>query len=147
MRLTVGDKIIIKKGMQIRANIPEKFINPDKPFSSNNYFTFITVGNVYDRKKVSKKEVFDEFKKRMDDFFCLTDYEIEKIIDAHPIIFFPEKYYTDYYVGTYTVTGIETTLIGDLIIYARLTSNPSQRISFYLESNTYPTITDIEIVS
>lgn len=142
MHLNVGDKIIIKKGMKIEAKIPEKFINHDKPFSSKECFTLITVGDIYERKNVSKQEVFDEFKKRMDDFFFLTDYQIEKIIDSHPLIFSPQKYYTDYYAGTYIITGIERVKIGDIIIYAKKDSDDSKRISFSLGSNS-----DIEIIS
>ena len=85
MHLTVGDKIIIKKGMLIKANIPEKFINLEKPFSSKQCSTLIKVGDIYERRNVSKQDVLDEFRKRMDDFFSLTDYEIEKIIDSHPL--------------------------------------------------------------
>lgn len=142
MHITVGDKIIIKKGMMIEANIPEKFINPEKPFSSKQCSTLIKVGDIYERRSVSKQDVLDEFRKRMDDLFSLTDYEIEKIIDSHPIIFFAKKYYTDYYTGVYTVTGIERIKIGDIIIYARKDSDDSKRISFSLESNS-----DIEVVS
>lgn len=140
--IMVGDKIIIKKGMLITAKIPEKFINTENPFSSKEYFTLITVGNIYERKNISKQEIFNEFKRRMDDFFFLTDYEINKIIDSHPLIFSPLKYYTDYYAGIYIVTSVEKRLIGDEIISARKTSDDSIMISFSTEYNS-----DIEIVS
>lgn len=140
--IMVGDKIMIKKGMIIQAEIPEKFLYIDRPFSSKKCYTLINVGDVFERRKLSKQDVVDEFKKRMDDFFCLTDYEIEKIIDSHPLIFSPTKYYTDYYAGIYVVTGVEKRLIGDEIIYAGKTSDDSIRISFTSEFNN-----DIEVVS
>ena len=146
--LNVGDKIVIKKGMQIKAFIPEKFINSDKPFSSKKCLEFITVGKVYERRNVSKQEVLEEFKNRMDDFFFLTDYEIEKIIDAHPTIFSANKYYTDYYAGTYTITGITATLSDSIIVHAsRTNSFETTKIVFYTRSDYCPIISDIEVIS
>ncbi len=147
--LKVGDKIVIKEGMKIATLIPEKFINPDKPFSSELRHHFITVGNTYQQGRFLRKEFLKEFKNRICDLFFLTDQQIEEIIDAHPTELLPKLYHTNHYAGTYTVTHISQLLIGDVVIYASKECPlvGTLRIYFYSKSDTMPVITDIEVVS
>lgn len=145
-QLNVGDIVLIQKGMKIDVYIPEKFISVDFPFSSDECFTSITVGDVYQQRNFSKEELLEEFKSRTSDFFDLKDQQIERIIDTNPQLLIPKEYDTSYLVGRYIITGIGQDLIGELFVFAKHISLDNAVIRFYLESDCHPTIDEIEVL-
>ena len=129
-----GNIILIEKGMQIYAGIPNKFINPLTPFSTSTCSHKIKVGNIYKQGSFTKDALIAEFKKRNKDFFDLEDSKISEIIDKNPNLLTPQELDTSFFEGEYVVLGVYRILLGDLIVNAMKVHGTPEHISFCIEN-------------
>jgi hypothetical protein len=111
--LSVGDVFVLEKGMRVYANVPERFVYFNHPFSMKQENTDITVGEIYRSDEVCAEINVGKLTKRIGEDiqsstgeFLPCDFEhirdvIERIIRRNSNL--PKTFDTSIFLGKYVV--------------------------------------------
>lgn len=143
--IEVGDIILIEKGMKVRADIQEKFVNPRSPYSSKVVHATIEIGKVYENKPFSREEVARKMQKILFEQFGVGISEntaISLIVNYLNINYQIQKFDTSIYEGEYVVksAGYYTSKLirGPFPVQCYKKDDPSMLVDFYVDSPYIP---------
>ena len=134
--LQVGDVIRLVAGMQVNANIPEKFFNDDKPFSSLLKIHKIEIGRIYHNNPFNAYQLKEALKPILEENLGVeaSDSQIYDLLDSLPINYDIEEYDTSYLAGEYVVSSCGMPYPTKMFlwpVYCYKKDNPEIKISFW----------------